>query len=175
MLSIIVCLFLVPSQIASTQDIGTYLRSVNQKVSSIETKKTDIFIRDFNILSFALGLYNLDAKERLTKVEIKERLAKEPALLRDKFGVSFDMDKIDFKKKGFTRYYPFSVSGKDFIIRIFDINEKHYLAECQVVYEGAFEKSSLGFQIIPGIKTILDEKKTEKVVLVNPAACSTQI
>lgn len=157
----IVCLFLVHSQVVALQDLGTLPLTPSREVSPTETNHPGIFLKEFNILAFALSVYYLDAKEQLSKEDIKEKLAGNSTILWEKFNIGFDMNNIDFKKRGFTRYYPFSVNGKDFIIRIFDANERHYLANFEILYEGVLNRPEIGFQIIPGINAILDKKKIE--------------
>ena len=79
----------------------------------------------------------------------------------------------NFNKKGFTRYYPFTLRDKSFIIRIFDIDEKYYLPSFEIFYEGTFENSEIGFQIIPGVKEILKSKEAKKITFLNPSIYST--
>jgi len=87
--------------------------------------------------------------------------------------IAFDMDNIDFGKKGFTRYYPFTVDGRDLIIRIFDVRETSFLPEFRVFEEGVFEDSRIGFQIIPGIQDIVASKKIKKLPVPQPAIFAT--
>ena len=174
LLIIALCLFLVHSGVGATLDIRTYPINPVKKVSPIETSIKEIFARQFNILAFALGIYRLDTRGRLSKESIKETLADNCAACRDSVNVAFDLDNIDFRKKGFTRYYPFSASGRDFIIRIFDVREKYYLPDFEIFYEGTFEESGIGFQVIPGIKSILKEAKAERISFYDPALYSTQ-
>ena len=171
---IVLCLFLVHSSVDATLDIRTSPINPIKKVSPIETNIKELFAREFNILTFALGIYQLDTKGGLTKEYIKEALADNVRTCKDSLEVDFDLDNIDFRRKGFTRYYPFSVNGQDFIIRVFDLREEHYLPDFDIFYEGAFEESNIGFQIIPGIKTILKTTKAEKLHLYDPAIYSTQ-
>ena len=173
LLLIIACLFLVHTQVIATENLGTYPINPVKKVSPTETNIKEAFARQFNILTFALGIYCLDTEGHLSKDAIKERLSSESGICEETLALVFDLNNIDFKKKGFTRYYPFSVKERDFIIRIFDIREKHYLPDFEVFYEGTFKESKIGFQILPGIKTILEEKKAEKATFPDPTLCLT--
>lgn len=175
LLLVIVCLLLVHTQAATSLDIRTLLLTPPQKVSPIETNPEFTFLKEFNILTFALALYHLDAKEHLTKDIIKRRLATDCAVWKKALNIDFDLDNIDLNKRGFTRYYPFSINGKDFIVRIFDMKERHFLPEFDVFYEALFEDSGVGLQIIPGINTVLKSKRVEKVHLSNSAATSVAI
>lgn len=173
LLLIIACFALVHTQVAATPDIRTLPLNPHTKVSPTETNQWKNFLREFNLLAFALGIYYLDAKERLSKEDIKEKLTLDSAIWEKEFGITFDLDNIDFKKKGFTRCYPFTVNGKDFIIRIFDARDRHYLRGFEILYEDMFEKPRIGFQILPGINTILNGKKVERVSFSDPAAYFT--
>ncbi len=168
LLVMIVCLFLVHTSVAATVDTRTFPLNLSKKVSPTETSIKELFAKEFNILAFALGIYHLDVIERFSKDKIKEHLASGFAKWAESFTLAFDLDNIDFKKKGFTRYYPFTVNKKDFIIRIFDIREEHYLPDFEIFYEGVFETSKIGFQIIPGINTILKEKEINKEAFPRP-------
>ena len=159
---------MVHTQVAATPDIRTSLLNPHTKVSPTETSIKEIFAREFNILAFALGIYHLDAQMRLSKQAIMEHLASGVALCEENLAVAFDLENIDFRRKGFTRYYPFKAGGKNFIIRIFDRNERHYLPDFAIFYEGVFEESNLGFQILPGINAILKAAKAEKITLQDP-------
>ncbi len=172
-LLIIACLILVHTASTAAPDIRTYPISPVQKVSPTETGIKEIFAREFNILAFALGIYYLDVEKRLPKYAIKKYLALGTAMCEENLSVAFDLDNIDFKRKGFTRYYPFKVGGKDCIIRIFDLKERHYLPDFDIFYEGVFEESNLGFQVIPGVDAILKEVKAEKIALRDPNRYTT--
>lgn len=70
--------------------------------------------------------------------------------------VRFDLDRIDMGKKGWTRYYPFSISGKDFIMRIFLTREYLFQPKAEVLYEDTTGDKELTFQILPGLNKILE-------------------
>ena len=174
LLLIIVCLFLVHSQLGIASSLGTLPLTPQPKVSPTETNQGMSFLKEFNILAFALAMYYLDAEERLSSDKLKERLAGDLYRWEERFGVIFDLDKII--KQGFTRYYPFSVNNKSFTIRLFDIRDRHYLRHrfsgVKVICEGEF-KEGVGFQILPGINDLLESKKIEKVSFQDPSVCST--
>ncbi|MFH1593339.1 MAG: hypothetical protein ABID09_01415 [Candidatus Omnitrophota bacterium] len=159
----VVCLALVHANVVATVDIRTSPNVTIHKINTLQ--KTEIFspIKEFNILAFAFGLYELDARERVSKESIKERLMPVSDFLKERLEISFDLDRIDeLGNKGFTRYYPFTVGEKDYIIRIFDINEREYQPYCDLLYEDKIDDLEIGFQIMPGIKTLLSDKKIEK-------------
>ena len=173
LLAILLSLFWVHATSATAMNSGTFPLSPSQKVSPTETNQNVPFLQKFNVLAFALGLYHLDVKERLSKEGIRDRLPDASSALDKRLGVSFDIENMHFNRKGFTRYYPFSIEGRQFIIRIFDVGEKHYLPELDVYFEGVFEASGIGFQVIPGIDQILEDKKIEKMTFRLPAGCAT--
>ena len=168
-----ICLFLVHTQITASSDSGTFSINPAKRVSPTEISIKEIFAKEFNILAFALGMYHSDAVERLSKNAIKEKFAGELDSCESEFDVSFDLENMDFGRRGFTRYYPFSVNGRDYIIRIFDIREKGYLSDFEILCEGEFEDSKLGFQILPGLNELLEQRKPEKLRIYNPAVCET--
>ena len=174
---LLVCLFVFYSNAPASPDIQTFVKAsaINpaKKVSPAEIGMKEIFAREFNILAFAFGIYRLDVGERLSKESIKMRLSENVLFCKEAFSVAFDLENIDFNRKGFTRYYPFSVNGKDFIIRIFNAEESRYLADFKIFYDGVFEESNVGFQIIPGIKEILADTKAEKFTISDPAVFAT--
>lgn len=172
-MTIFVCLFLVLAQGVTAQDLGTSSINLAKKVSPINTHIKENFASEFNILTFALGMYYLDTEARLTKDMIKERLLENNVFCQEEFNVAFDIDNMDFNKKGLTRYYPFKLRDKSLIIRIFDVDEKHYLPNFEIFYEGTFENSEIGFQIIPGVKEVLKSKKAKRFTLLDPSIYST--
>lgn len=163
LLLIIVCLFLVHSQLGIASSLGTLPLTPPGKVSPLETNQEIIFLKEFNILAFALGMYYLEAEERLSKDDLKERLSETLDRWEDKFNVIFDLDNI--VKHGFTRDYPFTVKNKSFIIRLFDVKDGYHVRrrlpdEVKILYEGEF-KEGIRFQILPGINAILKDEKIE--------------
>ena len=89
LLLLIVCLFLVQATTVTSLDIRTYPLNLNRKVSPTETSLGDVFLKEFNILTFALGMYELDAGRRLTKEDIKERLIEDSIRWSEEFDISF--------------------------------------------------------------------------------------
>ena len=174
-LTIIVSLFLVPSVVVAAQELGTYPINPIKKVSPIEISIKETFASEFNILAFALGIYQLEIEKGFSKEEIKAALAQSNRACDSAISTAFDLDNIDIHKKGFTRYYPFFVNGKDFIIRIFDPGEKHFLPEFEILYEGMFENSEIGFQILPGLKTILQGEGLKKLSVPDMTATGRSI
>jgi len=171
---IFVCLFLVQTQVARAQDLGTSSLNLIKKVSPTNLHVKEVFAYEFNILAFALGMYQMDIEDYLSKEDIKEKLIKNQSFCKEQFNITFDLDNIDFNKKGFTRYYPFTMNDRSFVIRVFNINEKYYLPDLEVFYEGVFEDSEVGFQIIPGVQEIIASQKIKRFNIVKPFLYATQ-
>jgi hypothetical protein len=72
------------------------------------------FKQIYESICIGLSIYKLDAFERYTK----DKLVTDFQFGTGK-SVRFDMENMDIGRKGWTRYYPFSIGGKDFIMRIF--------------------------------------------------------
>ncbi len=144
------------------------------KVSPTEPQQNISFLKTFNVITLALSVYQMDAKKRMSKEEIQEKISDELASLRSSLDIIFDINKIDLNRRGFTRYYPFGVNGEDLIIRIFNISEKHFLPECDVLYEGRLDNLALGFQITPGIRTILSSEKPGRIEIPDTRLLATQ-
>ena len=174
---LLVCLLIFYSNASASSDIQTFVKASAHnpptKVGPTKISIKEIFAKEFNILTFALGMYQLDVGERLSKESIKMRLSTDVLFCKEAFSIAFDLENIDFNRKGFTRYYPFSVNEKDFIIRIFDADERHYLADFEIFYDGVLEESNIGFQIIPGVKEILADTKAERLTISDPATFTT--
>ena len=110
----------------------------------------------YDVVCAALLMYKLDAVERASKSVVRETLRKKyDGVFVNFSGVRFDLDKMDFMKKGWTRYYPFYVDDKPYIIRIFRTEESVYQLDADVLYEGALKNPQVTFQILPGINALL--------------------
>ena len=155
-------LFLIQS-VAYTQDSLQWTSPLDP-TSKVSLNKPEIsFLKKYDIYILCLGLliYKLDVVERYSKSEIRERIKEQyENAFFDLDGIDFDLNNIDyFKRKGFTRYYPFNVLGKPYIIRIFRTDEKHFQSKVEVLYEGKVRNPSVTFQILKGINSILSDCK----------------
>ena len=106
----------------------------------------------------ALLIYKLDVVERSSKETIKEEIISQyDNAFFSLSGIDYDLDNIDyFRKKGFTRYYPFRVKDTSYIIRIFRSDEKAFQPEVEVLYEGNVKNPAVTFQILKGVNAILE-------------------
>ena len=107
-----------------------------------------------NFLCIALSLYRSDAFEK----KAKEELARIYNPMLSGSDLRFDFDRLDMWKKGWTRYYPFSVGEKRFIARIFLTKESVFQAKVPVLSELVVENLGVTLQVLPGINEILQDR-----------------
>ena len=161
-LSLILAFLFLVQGAAFTQDLLPGTMSF-KPASKVSLNKPEIsFLKKYDIYIFctALLIYKLDTVQRYPKAIIKEKITNQ--YNNSDFGLSdvnFDLDNIDyFRKKGFTRYYPFYVNGEPFIIRIFRTDEKHFQPDpdIEILYEGSVKNPPVTFQILKGVNAILE-------------------
>jgi hypothetical protein len=134
--------------------------AVNYPLTQIKTDSSypdGYFKKTYDFIRFGLLLYKLDAIDRSSREDLISAAGK--MILSP--GVSFDLDNIDLVRKGWTRYYPFSIDGKDFIMRIFLTAERPYQTEAPVLYEGSINNPAVTFQVLPSINEILSDCKIQ--------------
>ena len=125
-------------------------------LTEINTSGANLPFKDTcNFLCMALSLYRSDAFKGMTKEELIT--AYSPMLSGS--DVRFDLARVDLMKKGWTRYYPFSVGEKSFVARIFLTKEAYFQPKVQVLSELAIEDSGVTIQVLPGIDEILNDCK----------------
>jgi len=72
--------------------------------------------------------------------------------------IDFDVDNIHyFGKKGYTRYYPFYVNKRPYILRIFRTDEHHFQPDVEILYEGKMSSPAVTLQILDGVNCILKD------------------
>lgn len=110
-----------------------------------------------NAVSLGVFIYKLDALEGLTKQEISTRY---PSLFFNR-GVFFDVNDIDTVKHegALIRYYPFSIEGKNFIMRIFLPYDGIHPPDAPVLYEVRLHNPEVVFQVLPSLNEILADCK----------------
>ena len=121
--------------------------------TKVSLNEPDIcFQHVYAALCGALFIYRLDAVKRYSGEALIRKASGIPALSE----VRFDMEHIDLGKKGWTRYYPFSVGDRNFIARIFLTEERAYQPEVKVLFEANIKNPDVTFQILPGLSDILE-------------------
>ena len=118
-----------------------------------------INIPDFNQLLSAvqtgIAIYRLDAMGGCPKAELK---AKCEAIAAANPLPDFDISKMDLGKKGWTRYYPFSIGNKDLIIRIFLTGECGYQSKIpdeDIILQASRKDLGITYQVFTGVNAIL--------------------
>ncbi|MDD5136359.1 MAG: hypothetical protein PHX20_01335 [Candidatus Omnitrophica bacterium] len=106
-------------------------------------------------LCMALSIYRSDVFQRMTKEELTK--AYDPFLAGS--AIRFDLANLDIGKKGWTRYYPFSVGERQFVARIFLTKEAFFQPTVSVLSELVVEKLGVTLQVLPGIDEILADCK----------------
>ena len=125
-------------------------------LTEINTGGTNLpFKETCNFLCMALSIYRSDAFKGMTK----EELAHTYGPMLSGSDVRFDLTRIDLMKKGWTRYYPFSVGEKSFVARIFLTKEASFQPNIRVISELAIENFGITIQILPGIDELLNDCK----------------
>ena len=104
-------------------------------------------------LCVALSIYKSDAFQRMTKEELMKAYG--PFLAGST--IRFDLANLDVGKKGWTRYYPFSVGDKQFVARIFLTKETLFQPTVSVLSELVVENLGVTLQVLPGIDEILTD------------------
>ena len=122
----------------------------------------------YDAICLGVFLYELDTIERLSKEEIERNYSG----LSLNSEVRFDLANMDLGKKGWTRYYPFSVGNKAFIMRIFLTSERAYQPSAPILYEGSIANPSVTFQVLPSLNEILAECKIRPLKLYYSSSAS---
>src|SRR3989338_7830800 len=155
--SILTAIFFLVSSLAVSQAFS-YENLLPQSKVSPSYSEND-FKKIYESVCIGLFIYRLDAFQQCAKENLIKYLS---ALLRDS-EVKFDLENIDIGKKGWTRYYPFSISEKSFIMRIFLTEELRFQFEAPVLYEGILTNPAVTFQVLPGINEIVAGRKAEPI------------
>lgn len=113
------------------------------------------FKKIYDSICFGLSVYRLDAIKGCSKEDLIKNLGN--VILNP--SIRFDLENIDIIKKGWTRYYPFSIDSKNFIMRIFLTEEKLYQPDAPVLYEGSIVNPAVTFQVLPSLNEILADCK----------------
>lgn len=107
----------------------------------------------YNILCLSLAIYKSDALQNCSREDIARMYGN--SLFNSE--VRFDLANIDMGKKGWTRYYLFSVGEEQFIARVFLTAERPYQPKVSVLYEASVMNPAVTVQVLPGLNTILEQ------------------
>ena len=112
-------------------------------------------------ICMALAMYKLDAVDG----ERKEAIIKEHGRAFLDRDVRFDLEKMDARKKGWTRYYPVFVGAQTFVVRIFLTRELSYQSPATVLYEMSVPDPQVTCQILPSISSIVESQKISPIAI----------
>jgi hypothetical protein len=141
------CAVIIPSKVLS--DTNFPLTQIK-----VDSNSGDGFFKKiYESVYLGLSIYKLDTIEKYTK----ERLITSLQAGTGNGLIKFDLENIDIGKKGWTRYYPFSIGDKNFIMRIFLTEELQYQPKVKILYEGALKDPAITFQILPSLNDIMSD------------------
>lgn len=132
--------------------------AVNYPLTQIKVDPDTVdrsFKKIYDSICFALSVYVSDVIERSSKESLVRNFSQ--VVLHP--SIRFDLENMDIIKKGWTRYYPFSIDGKEFIMRIFLTSERSYMPDAPILYEGSITNPAVTFQVLPSLNEILSDCK----------------
>ena len=104
------------------------------------------FKKRFDLINAGALIYKLDVIEEKTKQMVIKGFG-EVSLGSD---IKFDLKNIHMGGERWVRYYPFSIGGENFIMRIFLTELPHSQVEAKkILYEGKLKKPAVTFQVLP--------------------------
>ncbi|MFH0763612.1 MAG: hypothetical protein V1927_01240 [Candidatus Omnitrophota bacterium] len=152
-LSIVLAIFFLAQAVSLPQNLGAEIYALN-----IPSRIADPYFRNMNIAAdVALSIYK---KHELGKIS-KEDIARKFSGGTINEYVQFDLGDLRLGKGGCTRYYPVSILGEDFIVRVFLSDEEVFQPKVKVVFEAKIENPGITCQIIPNVRAILKDCKIE--------------
>jgi hypothetical protein len=120
------------------------------------TRLSNLYFRQVcAIFLTALDIYKMDAVQGMRKDAIKRGLGRSSG----PDGAIFDLDRIDAKRKGWTRYYPVEIGGRSLIVRVFLTAEASYQEKLPYIEKMGFSDPAVTVEILPGINAMLGQEK----------------
>jgi len=164
----ILAIFFLVQSIASSSVLA-FENSVLNPPTNIDINYSDGVVKKlYDAICLGVLIYELDTVGRKSKEEI----ARSCAGLPSNSEVRFDLENMDMGRKGWTRYYPFSVGDKAFIMRIFLTVERAYQSSAPVLYEGVIANPAVTFQVLPSLNEILADCKIKPIKIYHSSATS---
>jgi len=105
-------------------------------------------------------IYGMDAFERLSADVLKKKLE---ALSSGVGGSVFNVEKIDFRRKGFTRHYLFTIDGRSLIMRVCLTSELGFqpeIPESDVIVKGEIGSLKASYQVFD-MRSLLEGHKIQ--------------
>ena len=165
--ALLVIFFLV--QGAASSPVLSFESSPLNPPTNIDVNHSDpVMKKIYDAICLGVSLYKLDTIAGLSRGEIERSY---PGLSPNS-PVRFDLANMDLGRKGWTRYYPFSVGNKSFIMRIFLTAERAFQSSVPVLYEGAIANPAITFQVLPSLNEILSDCRIKPLKLYYSSAAS---
>ncbi|MDD5496184.1 MAG: hypothetical protein PHP46_03665 [Candidatus Omnitrophica bacterium] len=152
---VILAIVFLAQSIQFPQELSCETYALNPQSKVNLTEYNSLFRHKCEAVCLALFIYKMDALNGSSKRDIMDEYG---TFLAD-FAVRFDLENMDMGRKGWTRYYPFSIEGKDFIARVFLTRERAHRVEVPVLFESSLKKLPITIQILPNISSILESCK----------------
>lgn len=151
----VLSLFIVTAAATSIQALQSESASLNPPL-----KLNNTYFKELcSALVTAFDLYTLDAVRRIDK----ETIIREYGSRLSNPDVRFALDRIDTKRKGWTRYYPVTIEGRQFIVRVFLSRERPYQEDLPAIEEMSFRDPEVTIQILPGINDIIGSERIRPI------------
>ena len=144
----IIIFFLIP-----TIYIPDITQAQNETLSPPMRMTEHYFKEVYATVSVALSVYKMDAVDGISMKNIIDK--HRPALIGA--DVKFDLEHMDMRRKGWTRHYPVSIRGENFIVRLFLTPERSYQPDLPVLFEMDIKDPDVTCQILPDINSILGD------------------
>ncbi len=176
-LAVILTVFFLVQSSSSPQGLHAELQALNPP-TKIDLKDPQICLKKLSdVLCLALFIYKLDTgygSANNVRYSKEALIDKYGSFLRNFSEVKFDLERIDIIKQRWTRYYPFSIEGKRFLIRVFFTEQYDRQLAVSVLFEGTARSGELTFQILPGVNEILKDCniRPHRIYLEDPLAQS---
>lgn len=133
----------------SSQETG----SLNPPIKVSLNKSEICFRYMFDIIYSALEIYRKDAIERRSVEELMKECDRTLTGTEPRFNVRH----LGIGKKGWTRYYPFSIGEHSFIVRIFLTEESAFQPDTAVLFQAEMKNPAVTIQILPNLNEILTD------------------
>lgn len=125
----------------------------------------------YSTLCIAVTIYKLDAIEGNSK----DAIIRDHGKALSNPDIRFDLEKIDAGRKGWTRYYPVMVSGRQFIVRVFLTEERVYQPQLPILYEMIIRDPAVTCQVLPDINSIVESHKIKPLTVFPDSSASTSL
>ncbi len=166
--SLLLAVFFMVQSITSSSILSFESSPLNPPTNIDVNYSDPVMKKVYDAICLGIFLYELDTIKRLSKEDVERSCS---GLLLNSL-VRFDLANMNMGKKGWTRYYPFSIDGKNFIMRIFLTAERLYQPAAPILYEGGISNPAVTFQVLPSLNEILSDCKVKPLKLYYSSSAS---